>query len=55
MRRALHDVTRFWLERGYERITLRIRGLEQRGEYYSFFAKRTRKFSCNGQVSPWRP
>jgi len=46
---------RFWLQRGYQRVTLQIPGLVERGEYYSFFARRERAFSCAGQVEPVPP
>jgi arabinofuranosyltransferase len=42
----------FWQRHGYERVTLRIPGLRQQGEYYSFWKRKERAFSCPGQVSP---
>lgn len=40
----------FWLSRGYELVTMRIPGLLQSGEYYTFLAKKTRQFDCPGRV-----
>jgi hypothetical protein len=40
----------FWLSRGYELVTLRIPGMVQSGEYYTFLAKTARKFECSGRV-----
>ncbi|RMH38035.1 MAG: hypothetical protein D6689_20400 [Deltaproteobacteria bacterium] len=40
----------FWLRRGYERVTLHIPGLRQQGEYYSFFKRADREFTCPGRV-----
>ncbi len=37
-------------KRGYEVITLRIPGLVQQGEYYSFLARKDRHFDCAGRV-----
>jgi len=39
-----------WIARGFEPITLRIPGLVQQGEYYSFLARRDRHFDCAGRV-----
>jgi hypothetical protein len=41
----------FWLMRGYEIVTIRVPGLKQQGEYYTFFAKKARKFQCPGRVN----
>jgi hypothetical protein len=41
----------FWLARGYEPVTMRIPGLQQLGEYYTFLAKKTREFQCPGRVN----
>jgi len=38
----------FWRSRGYELITMRIPGLRQQGEYYTFLARRERRFECEG-------
>ncbi|MEZ4366748.1 MAG: hypothetical protein R2939_10730 [Kofleriaceae bacterium] len=40
----------FWLARGYEKVTMHIPGLRERGEYYTFLAKRSRAFQCPGRV-----
>jgi hypothetical protein len=39
-----------WLRRGYEVVTLRIPGLLQQGEYYSFLALQGRHFECAGKL-----
>jgi hypothetical protein len=40
----------FWLARGYEIVTMRIGGLRERGEYYTFLAKKSRDFQCPGRL-----
>jgi len=40
----------FWLARGFEPVTLRVPGLRQQGEYYTFLARKTRRFACPGRV-----
>jgi hypothetical protein len=40
----------FWLARGYEQVTMRIPGMRQQGEYYTFLAKKDRAFQCPGRV-----
>jgi arabinofuranosyltransferase len=40
----------FWQARGYELVTMRIPGMRQSGEYYTFLAKQSRKFECPGRV-----
>ncbi len=40
----------FWLARGYELVTMRIPGMRQIGEYYTFLAKKARNFQCPGRV-----
>jgi hypothetical protein len=40
----------FWLGRGYELVTLQVPGLEERGTYYTFLAKKARNFQCPGRV-----
>jgi len=40
----------FWTQRGYEPITMRIPGMKQMGEYYTFLAKKSRNFQCPGRV-----
>lgn len=42
----------FWQRNGYERVTLHIPGLRQQGQYYSFWKRRERAFSCPGLVEP---
>jgi hypothetical protein len=39
-----------WLARGYEQLTMRIPGMRERGEYYTFLAKRSRAFQCPGLI-----
>jgi hypothetical protein len=41
----------FWLARGYEQVTMKIPGLRQSGEYYTFLAKKARNFQCPGRVN----
>ncbi len=41
----------FWLARGYEQVTMKIPGLKQSGEYYTFLAKKARDFQCPGRVN----
>lgn len=40
----------FWIQKGYEPVTMRIPGLKQGGEYYTFLAKKSRHFQCPGVV-----
>ena len=40
----------FWLGRGYEQVTMRIPGMRQQGEYYTFLAKKARNFQCPARV-----
>ena len=40
----------FWLARGYEEITMKIPGMRQSGDYYTFLAKKARNFQCPGRV-----
>jgi arabinofuranosyltransferase len=40
----------FWLARGYELVTMHIPGLRERGEYYTFLARKERNFQCPGRV-----
>ncbi|MBX3157852.1 MAG: hypothetical protein KF773_17925 [Deltaproteobacteria bacterium] len=40
----------FWRARGYELVTMHIPGLRERGEYYTFLAKKTRAFQCPGRI-----
>jgi arabinofuranosyltransferase len=42
--------TSFWAARGYEQVTMKIPGLKQSGEYYTFLAKKARNFQCPGRV-----
>ncbi len=39
-----------WLARGYEQVTMRIPGMRQQGEYYTFLARKERAFQCPGRV-----
>ncbi len=40
----------FWKARGFEEVTMYIPGLVERGEYYTFLAKKARNFQCPGRV-----
>ncbi len=40
----------FWLHRGFEHVTLKIPGMEEQGEYYTFLAKKDRAFQCPNRV-----
>jgi arabinofuranosyltransferase len=40
----------FWLAYGFEPVTMHIPGLRERGEYYTFLAKKSRSFQCPGRV-----
>lgn len=40
----------FWHQHGYEQVTLHIPGLEQQGEYYTFFKRKDRTLRCEGIV-----
>jgi hypothetical protein len=48
---ALNCNPGFWLARGYEQVTMKIPGLKQSGEYYTFLAKKARNFQCPGRVN----
>jgi arabinofuranosyltransferase len=41
----------FWQRNGYERVTLHIPALRQQGQYYSFWKRKERAFSCPGLVA----
>ncbi len=47
---ALNCSQSFWTGRGYEVVTMRIPGLRQSGEYYTFLAKKSRRFQCPGRM-----
>ncbi|MCE9579376.1 MAG: hypothetical protein K8W52_40005 [Deltaproteobacteria bacterium] len=40
----------YWKAHGYEPVTMHIPGLLQKGEYYTFLAKKDRHFECPGRV-----
>ena len=40
----------FWLARGYEQLTIHVPDLREQGEYYTFLAKKARRFECPGLV-----
>lgn len=44
----------WWIERGYEPVTMWIPGLVERGEFYTFLVKRSRRFECKGLLPPAR-
>ncbi len=39
-----------WLRKGFEHVTLKIPGMQEQGEYYTFLAKQSRAFSCATRV-----
>lgn len=49
-RPALNCSPGFWLDKGYELVTMRIPDMKQSGQYYTFLAKKDRKFECPGRV-----
>jgi hypothetical protein len=40
----------FWQARGFELVTMHIPELRERGEYYTFLAKKSRDFQCQGRI-----
>ena len=40
----------FWLAREYEQVTMRIPGMKQQGEHYTFLANKARNFQCPGRI-----
>ena len=40
----------YWLSHGYEPLTMHIPGMQERGEFYTFLAKKSRNFECPGLV-----
>jgi arabinofuranosyltransferase len=42
--------TNFWLQRGFEQVTMFIPALAERGQFYTFLAKKARHFECPGRV-----
>jgi hypothetical protein len=40
----------FWQQRGFEQVTMHIPELREKGEYYTFLAKKARDFQCPGRV-----
>jgi hypothetical protein len=42
--------TGFWLARGFEQVTMFIPALAERGQFYTFLAKKARHFECPGRV-----
>ena len=42
--------TSFWLQRGFEQVTMFIPALAERGQFYTFLAKKARHFECPGRV-----
>ena len=41
----------FWEARGYEQVSMKIPGLRQSGDLYTFLAKKARHFQCPGLVA----
>ena len=42
--------TGFWIARGFEPVTMFIPDLAERGQFYTFLAKKARHFQCPGRV-----
>ena len=42
--------TGFWLSRGFEQVTMLIPDLAERGQFYTFLAKKKRRFECPGRI-----
>lgn len=42
--------TSFWTSRGFEQVTMFIPELAERGQFYTFLAKKDRHFQCPGRV-----
>jgi hypothetical protein len=42
--------TGFWLGRGFEQVTMFIPALAERGQFYTFLAKKARHLQCPGRV-----
>jgi hypothetical protein len=40
----------FWLRRGFEHVTIKVPGMLEQGEYYTFLARKDRKFECPARV-----
>ncbi|MBA2542566.1 MAG: hypothetical protein H0V17_23185 [Deltaproteobacteria bacterium] len=36
----------FWLRRGFEHVTVKVAGMKEQGEYYTFLASKDRAFEC---------
>jgi arabinofuranosyltransferase len=47
---ALPCNTGFWMARGFEPVTMFIPDLAERGQFYTFLAKKARHFQCPGRV-----
>jgi arabinofuranosyltransferase len=42
--------TGFWLAKGFEQVTMLIPDLAERGQFYTFLAKKARHFACPGRI-----
>jgi hypothetical protein len=40
----------YWRSQGFEPVTIRVPGMKERGEYYTFLAKKSRNFQCPNRV-----
>jgi len=40
----------YWRAQGFEQVTVKVPGLRERGEYYTFLAKKSRNFQCPSRV-----
>jgi hypothetical protein len=40
----------FWLQRGFEQVTVHVPELKEKGTYYTFLAKKARNFQCPNRV-----
>ncbi|HEY4055864.1 MAG TPA: hypothetical protein VGM39_04620 [Kofleriaceae bacterium] len=38
----------YWLAHGYEQVSMKIPGMKQQGDLYTFLAKKSRQFQCPG-------
>ncbi len=44
----------YWTARGFEQVTLFVPEMRERGQYYTFLAKKSREFECPGRVTLMR-
>ena len=41
----------YWRSQGFEPVTIHVPGMKERGEYYTFLAKKSRNFQCPSRVN----